>query len=480
MSAESGSEAVAPVRKAKSRGAMFGSADAADGSLQRSKSRSATMVKKWIAEGGPVRGFRPRTKDGSGKVSVSGGPEDAPAGNAAPADTAARKSSGRSKMAAAAAAVAAHAKIGRVSGDADEKNDRKVTFTSQGTKYSVDSRYAFLKAIGTGAYGFVCAAKDSKLETNVAIKKIPDACDDLTDAKRILREIRLMRTLRHDNVLGILDMDIPDSYSNFRDIYMVTELMDTDLSKVLKRKQPLMEEQGKFFIYQILRALKYLHSANILHRDLKPANILINANCDAKICDFGLARWVDPEDQQEKTEYVVTRWYRAPELMLSHYYTNAIDMWSVGCIMADVLTRKTLFPGKDVKNQLELICGVIGKPSKEDMWYITSKRAQKFIADLQDKNPVALHHMFPKCNPQAIDLMSKLLQFDPKKRPTAAEALAHPYLEDYHDPEDEPEAEGHLDLNQLEPPSEKTASKEDMRRLLWEEAKHFHPDRTFS
>jgi len=365
------------------------------------------------------------------------------------------------------------------SGGGSRKSGRvptKHTFTSSGTKFSVDVRYSLIKPIGTGAYGFVCAARDGRTDANVAIKKIPDACEDLTDAKRILREIRLMRALRHENILALQDMDVPSSIGQFRDVYMVTELMDTDLSKVLRRKQPLMEEQGKFFIYQILRGLKYLHSANVLHRDLKPANILVNANCDAKICDFGLARYVDPDQQEEKTEYVVTRWYRAPELMLSHHYTEAIDMWAVGCIIAEVLTKKTLFPGKDVKNQLEVICSIIGKPTEEEMWFITSKRAHKFIAELPDTDRVPFTELFTQCNPVGVDLMEQLLQFDPKKRPTATEALKHSYLAEYHDPSDEPIADSNFDVTDLEPPGENSCTKEDLRELLWQEALHFHPE----
>lgn len=130
--------------------------------------------------------------------------------------------------------------------------------------------------------------------------------------------------------------------------------MDTDLTQIIKSDQPLTEEHYKFFLYQLLRGLKYIHSAQIVHRDLKPRNLLVNSNCDLKICDFGLAR---PLFQNIKanilTEYVATRWYRAPELLLSaNHYTTSVDMWSVGCIFAEMLQRKPFLPGTDTKNQI--------------------------------------------------------------------------------------------------------------------------------
>jgi len=359
-----------------------------------------------------------------------------------------------------------------------EKPSTKHSFSVSGAKFVVDVRYVLIKPLGTGAYGVVCSAKDSEnTNRNVAIKKIVDAFDDVTDLKRILREIRLMRALDHENLLGLVDLDRPATYAQFTDIYMVTELMDTDLAKLLSRKERLLDDQCKFFVYQMVRAMKYLHSAHVLHRDLKPANVLVNANCDLKICDFGLARYLDPEERGEKTDYVVTRWYRAPELILSHHYTNGIDMWSIGCIMGEMLTGRVLFPGKDVKNQLELICDITGKPTSDDIWYVTSKRALKFLQDLPDKPKRPFSEIFPRVkDQQALDLIARMLEFNPATRITAVEALSHPYLEDYHDPEDEPLAPENLLDNTIEPDSVKKLNKEELRQMLWKEVLAFHPD----
>ena len=145
----------------------------------------------------------------------------------------------------------------------------------------------------------------------------------------------------------VLDIQAP-ARADFEDVYIISELMDTDLHRVIYSRQKLTDDHVQFFLYQMLCALKYMHSAKVLHRDLKPSNILLNSNCDLKICDFGLSRGLSPgQDTGDLTEYVVTRWYRAPEIMLScQDYTTAIDVWSVGCIFGEMLGRKPLFPGE--------------------------------------------------------------------------------------------------------------------------------------
>lgn len=153
--------------------------------------------------------------------------------------------------------------------------------------------------------------------------------------------------------------------------------METDLHRVIYSRQDLSEDHIQYFIWQILKGLLYMHSANIIHRDLKPSNLLLvqinlfqNKACDLKICDLGLARGYEDEEEQ-KTEYVVTRWYRAPEVILNaSQYSKAIDIWSVGCILAELLGRTPLFPGEDFLDQVQRIISVLGTPNFEDMKYI--------------------------------------------------------------------------------------------------------------
>lgn len=185
------------------------------------------------------------------------------------------------------------------------------------------------------------------------------------------------------------------------------------------------------------RGLKYVHSAGVVHRDLKPSNILINENCDLKICDFGLARIQDTQ----MTGYVSTRYYRAPEIMLTwQKYDTEVDIWSAGCIFAEMLEGKPLFPGKDHVHQFSIITELLGSPPGDVIESIGSENTLRFVQSLPKKEPVPFSTRFKNADPEAIDLLEKMLTFDPRKRICAADALAHPYLARYHDPNDEPVA----------------------------------------
>lgn len=216
----------------------------------------------------------------------------------------------------------------------------------------------------------------------MAIKKIGEAFQDIVDAKRIYREILLLKFLNHENIIKILAIDIPENPKTYKDIYIITDLMQTDLHRVIYSKQKLTDEHIQYFLYQILKATLYLHSANIIHRDLKPSNILLNKECDVKLCDLGLGRGFD-EENEFKTEYVVTRWYRAPEVILNaSEYTKAIDIWSIGCILAELLGRTALFPGDNYLDQIQRIISILGSPKSSDISYITNDKAIEFIKSL--------------------------------------------------------------------------------------------------
>ena len=308
--------------------------------------------------------------------------------------------------------------------------------TKKTYEFSVGKDYLCHAIIGNGAYGSVCSATH-KSGVKVAIKKVSPFQHQLFMV-RTIREIRILKHFNHDNIVQVLSTIEPEK-ENFKDIYLVEELMETDLYRVL-RTQKLSDEHCQYLLYQILRGLKCIHSANILHRDLKPSNLLINSNCELKICDFGLARLqTDFDKESQMTEYVATRWYRAPEIMLSlKQYSKAIDVWSVGCILAEMLSNKPLFPGKDYHHQLLLILDILGTPTSDDFESIQSKRARDYVASLPFKPKKHLEILFPAASELAIDMLKKLLIFHPEKRITVDEALRHPYLKNYHDENDEP------------------------------------------
>ncbi|XP_059265902.1 mitogen-activated protein kinase 1 [Mustela nigripes] len=187
----------------------------------------------------------------------------------------------------------------------------------RGQVFDVGPRYTNLSYIGEGAYGMVCSAYDNVNKVRVAIKKI-SPFEHQTYCQRTLREIKILLRFRHENIIGINDIIRAPTIEQMKDVYIVQDLMETDLYKLLKT-QHLSNDHICYFLYQILRGLKYIHSANVLHRDLKPSNLLLNTTCDLKICDFGLARVADPDHDHTGflTEYVATRWYRAPEIMLN-------------------------------------------------------------------------------------------------------------------------------------------------------------------
>ncbi|KAI3753623.1 hypothetical protein L2E82_25682 [Cichorium intybus] len=345
------------------------------------------------------------------------------------------------------------------------------------TEYGESNRYKILEIIGKGSYGVVCAAVDTQTGEKVAIKKITNIFEHSSDAIRILREIKLLRLLRHPDIVEIKRIMLPPSRREFKDIYVIFELMESDLHQVIKANDDLTHEHHRFFLYQMLRALKYMHTANVYHRDLKPKNILANANCKLKICDFGLARaaFADTPTTIFWTDYVATRWYRAPELCGSFYskYTPAVDIWGIGCIFAEVLTGKPLFPGKSVVHQLELITDLLGTPSSDTISRVRNDKARKYLTDMRKKKPVTFSEKFSDVDPLALRLLQRLLAFDPKDRPTAEQALADPYFKGLSKVEREPSCQS---FSKLEFEFERRrVTKEDIRELIFREILEYHP-----
>jgi mitogen-activated protein kinase 15 len=276
----------------------------------------------------------------------------------------------------------------------------------------------------------------------VALKKIFDAFQNATDAQRTFREIMYLQELvDHENIVKILNVLRAD---NDRDIYVVFDYMETDLHAVI-RANILEDIHKRYIMYQLFKSLFYMHTAELVHRDMKPSNILLNSECLMKVADFGLARSIAALEKEAGgaapvlTDYVATRWYRAPEILVgSVRYSKPVDMWSCGCILAELLGGKPLFPGSSTMNQLDKILEVVGRPNQEDLDSLKSSFAQTMIDSLPPGKVKAMESLFPSAPAEALDLLKKLLVFNPSRRLSAQEALAHPYVAQFHNPSEEP------------------------------------------
>ncbi|KAJ2916303.1 hypothetical protein MD484_g4122, partial [Candolleomyces efflorescens] len=337
------------------------------------------------------------------------------------------------------------------------------SFNALNSVFVVDAEYEFVKELGQGAYGCVVSARHRRTGEGCAIKKITNINTKRILTKRCLREIRLLHHFRgHKNITCLYDMDIvyQPPNNNFDEVYLYEELMEADLHAIIRSGQPLTDAHFQSFIYQTLCGLKYIHSANVLHRDLKPGNLLVNADCELKICDFGLARGYTPGsgtsraagNQGFMTEYVATRWYRAPEIMLSFAnYSTAIDVCYV--------------------DQLNQILHYLGTPSEDTLRRVGSPRAQDYIRSLPIRPRISFSSLFPQANPLAIDLLGRMLCFDPARRISCEEALNHPYLAVWHDPADEPNCESIFDFG-----FEEEDTIEGMKKLIIDEVKGFRAE----
>lgn len=268
------------------------------------------------------------------------------------------------------------------------------TFNAQYTLV-VPQRYAVKEIIGRGAYGIVCSALDTTTGESVAVKKVSRLFEDAVDAKRLLREIKLLAFLDYPGILQLKDLFHQRDADSFTDLYIVTELMQTDIHTLLRSpKVRLSSGHCQYFSLQLLCALQYMHSAHVLHRDLKPGNLLTDADCNLKLCDFGLARGMG----ENMTHYVVTRWYRPPELLLvCKKYSYSVDLWAAGCLAVEMVTAKPLFPGRDYINQINLIVELLGLPDvQHDLPEGTSEEAMRYLQSLPRTRAKSLREYVPE------------------------------------------------------------------------------------
>ncbi|XP_056638342.1 mitogen-activated protein kinase 15-like [Diorhabda sublineata] len=308
-------------------------------------------------------------------------------------------------------------------------------------------RFDIQKRLGKGAYGIVWKAIDRKTRDVVAIKKIFDAFRNQTDAQRTYREIMFLQSFKnHPNIVKLHSVH---RALNNRDIYLGFEYMETDLHNVIKRKTILKDVHKRYIVYQLLKAIKYIHSGNVIHRDMKPSNVLLDSLCRCKIADFGLARSLSQgsegsvngsDGDPTLTDYVATRWYRAPEILIANRrYTKGIDLWSIGCILAEMSLGKPIFPGTSTVNQVEKIMATIPTPSQEDISQVCiSGIGSSMIKNASAVQKIPLASILGAGVPSdAIDLINRLLVFNPHDRLTAEEALEHAYVARFRNPDQE-------------------------------------------
>jgi serine/threonine protein kinase len=345
-----------------------------------------------------------------------------------------------------------------------------------GTTFEILDDYILEERVGQGSYGTVVSAVRRETGEAVAVKKVESLFDHVMFSRRTLREVRIVRHLSHENIVNIYSMFIPATKETYDSVYLISDLMESDLGWIIKSNCNLSEEHIQFFLYQILCALKYIHSAWLIHCDIRPSNCLVNANCDLKIADFGQACVNFPADVNKftpMTEYLCTRWYRAPEALCSSSFTEVIDIWSTGCTFAEMMNGKPLFPGQSTRDQLRLFADILGTDSLDILNHIGNEKCARFLETL-DKTPKCdFMEMFPSATEEALEMLFGMVEVDPTKRLTAELSLNCAYLKALHSEDDE-QTRGPLELSDFEFERRKV-DEAVLRHELYREMLEFHP-----
>ena len=288
--------------------------------------------------------------------------------------------------------------------------------------------------IGDGSFGVVSKAQAENGDF-VAIKRMKRKFHSWQECVE-LREIKSLKKLSHQNVIKLREV-----IRENEELFFVFEYCDQNMYQVMKSlDRPFREDEIRLVMYQVCSGLAYTHKQGFFHRDMKPENLLCNGIENMKIADFGLAREI--RSRPPFTDYVSTRWYRAPELLLrAQNYNSPIDMWATGVIMCEMYLQRPLFPGTSEMDQLFKICAVLGTPSVQQ-WPEGHKLANTMNVKFPQISPTPLSQLMPTASPEALKLIEALLQFDPSKRPTAAEALNWPFFGKPKSPLDAPQHGG--------------------------------------
>ena len=294
----------------------------------------------------------------------------------------------------------------------------------------MQKKYEVIGVVGEGAYGVVYKCKNKETGQFVAIKKFKETEDELVQ-KTMRRELKMLQMLKHENCV-----DFQDAYSHKGNLYLVFEYVEKNLLEVLEESpNGLSPKLIKSFVYQMCKAISYLHSNNMIHRDVKPENLLIDENMKLKLCDFGFARKIlldkNNNNINPMTDYVATRWYRSPELLLSGgVYGPEVDYWAVGCIMGELADGNPMFPGENETDQIDCIIKVLGNLPEEqvNMFYQNPIYNGKKLLVVNKPQTIERRYM-GKLSPTAIDFLKGLLKLDPKKRLNGETVFKHKYFQ---------------------------------------------------
>jgi len=289
-------------------------------------------------------------------------------------------------------------------------------------------KYDNLGMVGEGSYGMVMKCKHKESGQIVAIKKFLESEDDKMVKKIAMREVRMLRKLRHENLVNLIEV-----FRRRKRLYLVFEFVDhTVLDDLEKYPNGLSEMTVRKILWQVLRGVEFCHSHNIIHRDIKPENILNSRNGVIKLCDFGFARTLAAPGEIY-TDYVATRWYRAPELLVGDTkYGRYVDIWAIGCLSGEMLQGDPLFPGKSDLDQLSRILRCCGNlcPRHREIFQRNPLFAGMRLPDVRDVDP--LEKKFPKFSPEVIGLMKQCLKLDPNERPSSSLLLRHDFFKKDH------------------------------------------------
>lgn len=289
--------------------------------------------------------------------------------------------------------------------------------------------YIRFQVIGNGAYGVVYRARDLVTSAIVALKKVRIALTSDGIPMTTLREISLLKQLdsfQHPNIVKLLDVVHGRIEGDTLLLFLVFEHLDQDLADFISRNSSsLTKSTIQQFSKHLLNGVDFLHSHRIIHRDLKPSNLLISRDRQLKIADFGLAKTYDFE--MRLTSVVVTLWYRAPEILLGQSYNSNVDIWSAGCIIAEMFARKALFPGTSETSQIQKIFELVGRPDESCLPEDCSLNIEQFLRNVPNE-PRLLNDIIPQLCQNSCDLLQQMLDFNSKKRPSALSCLQHAYF----------------------------------------------------